>query len=122
MVSAGVKEVHVDRDLSGMGYVLRNPVQDFYYFTRSHAVDWRVVAEVTRILVLWTGPCRSYAMDQPITYPIDRIALRNKRSPTVEQNRPAMRRVGTIVRGISRDPIRATQRGRHNNRRALLNG
>src|ERR1700738_4178341 len=65
--------------------VLRNPVQNFDYFARSHAVDRRVIAEVTGILVFWAGPCRSYTIDQTITYPINRIALRNKRSPTIER-------------------------------------
>src|ERR1700682_5265431 len=97
MVVAGVEEVDVDRDLSGMGDVLRNPVQNFDYFARSHAVDRRVIAEVTGILVFWVGPCRSYTIDQTITYPINRIALRNKRSPTIEKDRSAMRSVWAVV-------------------------
>src|ERR1700722_3659156 len=56
IVAAGIEEVDVDRDLSRMRDIFRNTVHHLNHFARRHAVDRCVVAEVTGVLILGTGP------------------------------------------------------------------
>src|SRR5271163_708249 len=92
--------------------VLRHAVHYLNDAAIGHAIDRRVIAKITGVFILGTGPGRRTAIDYLIFNPVDGVALRDIRLAVIEENRPPMGRVGIIVGGIAGDPAGAAQRRR----------